>query len=234
VSKGRFSAVAAAFRDLARACVAIEAAFGDLDAEPAERKPRQKPLPIPAVDAPKSKREASGDLNGTDRKILTALAQQGRALTTSQIGTLAGMSSGTGSFGQALARLRASNYAEGPGTALRITQAGFDVLGPFARLPEGYELFEYWCGKVGGTAAKILRALRASGEDMSSEELGEATMLSHTTGSFGQALAKLRRLELIEGGGDSMVLSDSLLQAIAPTIGVYNTKSGRTHRVRAQ
>lgn len=231
----RFSAVTAAFRDLARACVALEAAFGDLDAEPAEPRPRQKPIPIPAAaDAPPKTRRKSGDINGTDRKILTVLAQQGRALTTSQIGTLAGLSSGTGSFGQAVARLRASDYAEGPGTALRITQAGFDVLGPFARLPEGYELFEYWCGKVGGTAAKILRALRASGEDMSSEELGEATMLSHTTGSFGQALAKLRRLELIEGGGDSMVLSDALRQAIVPTIGVFDLKSGKTHRVKAQ
>lgn len=192
MSKGRFSAVIAAFRDLARACVALEAAFGDLDAEPVERAPRQKPIPLAVAEKPPRSREASGDLNGTDRKILTALAQQGRALTTSQIGTLAGLSSGTGSFGQAVARLRASGYAEGPGTALKITQAGLDVLGPFARLPDGYELFEYWCGKVGGTAAKILRALRASSEDMSSEELGEATMLSHTTGSFEEAQPHIR------------------------------------------
>ncbi len=65
MSKGRFAAVTAAFRDLARACVALETAFADLEAEDNVPRPRaskdpsvepvapgrQKPLKIiPALD----------------------------------------------------------------------------------------------------------------------------------------------------------------------------------------
>jgi len=198
-------------------------------AEPKPAAPRAPALePLPDRD----------DFTRTEVKILTALAQAGHALTMPQMGTRSGLSSGTGSFKQALAALRREAYVHSQGAKTAITDDGVEALGTFARLPEGEQLFDYWCHKAGGTCAKILGALRTRHRERSgpatADELGLATALSSGTGSFGQALAKLRRLELIEGGGDSMVLSDSLRNAIAPTISVFDTKSGKTHRVKAQ
>lgn len=237
-----------ALRDLARACSALADA---LEAQPITREeptkpsPKQKARPTRQAEAAPSfsarnlgafdqAPEREG-LTRAESKILTVLAQAGHALSATQIGTRCGLSSKTGSFGQALAALRGDSYIVGSSSSIRITDEGLEALGPFPRLPEGSELFDYWCHKVGGAGAKILAALRQRHRDRlgpaSSADLGRMTGLSHGTGSFGQALAKLRRLELINGGGAAMVLSPELQRAVEITVGVFDRSTGKSVRV---
>jgi hypothetical protein len=66
---------------------------------------------------------------------------------------------------------------------------------------------------------------------MSAADLGEATGLSHTAGGFTQALADLRRMDLVSGTGKAMQLSTDFKRALEPTIGVFDMSSGRSVRV---
>ena len=235
--------IPAALRDVAKAFEALAQAYesqSHAQAVATKRKPvaseppRLDPAAAQALDAVPDR----DDLTKGEAKILTALAQAGRALSTAQIGTRCGLSSGSGSFAQAIAALRADGYVSGPGSAVVITDDGLEVLGPFTRLPEGKQLFDYWCHKVGGAGGKILAALRQRHRDrggpMSTAELGAATGLSHGSGSFAQALAKLRRLDLIEGPGSGIVLSAEMQQAAEIAIGVFDRVAGKTVKVNRE
>ncbi len=233
---------AAAASALADAMTAERAAA--LDAEVVRvRKEQGRPIPVtvavaqrPIVDV--FDREG---LTKTEVKILTALAQvhesSSRALSAAQIGIRTGLSHTSGSFTQTLADLRKEELIVGKSGGIRITADGLEALGPFPRLPEGEALFEYWCHKVGGAGSKILKALRKRCRDVgastvaSAGMLGADTGLSATSGSFTQALADLRKLELIEGGGSGMTLSVEMQRACEVTIGVHDTSTGKSVRV---
>lgn len=240
-----------ALRALAIACGQLADA---LDDEPIARrdvkpeKPRQNAATLVAkpaiVQAPKLDLEAAraidqvpdrDGLTKTEAKILTALAQAGHALSSVQIGTRCGLSSKGGAFAKALTDLRSSEYIVGGAGKIQITDEGLEALGPYARLPEGRQLFDYWCAKVGGTGAKILVALRQRHRERlgpaSSAELGAATGLAHKGGAFAATLTKLRKLELIEGGGAAMVLSPDMQRAGEITIGVLDRQAGKSVRV---
>lgn len=233
---------AEAFRRFGQAAFDVAAA---LDA--AEQEHRQAPraakatsrITPPTLDLAATKAldavPAREGLTKSETKILIALAQAARPLTLAQIGTRCGLSSGTGPFAKAVAGLRASGFAVGPGSALQITAEGLEALGPFPRLPEGQALFEYWCQKVGSSGGKILRALRDRHRQQlgpaSLAELGAATGLSHGTGPFAKTLATLRRLELIEGPGTANVLTVEMQRAAEVTFAVHDRQSGRTVRV---
>lgn len=233
---------AEAFRRLAQACLDVAASLEQAETDPrpvATAKATRGAISLPQLDANAARAldvvpEREGLTKG-ETKILTALAQAGRALSTSQIGTRCGLSSGSGSFAQSIAALRADGYVSGPGSAVAITDDGLEALGQFPHLPEGSQLFDYWCHKVGGAGGKILSALRRRhrerGGPMSAAELGTATGLSHGSGSFAQALAKLRRLDLVEGPGSGVVLSAEMQRACEVTIGVYDRQSGQTVKV---
>jgi hypothetical protein len=233
---------AQAFRSLARyideLAAALEGEGGPSVHGETARTPRVKPpapkLDLAAIKALDTVPDREG-LTKTETKILTALAQAGVALSLAQIGTRCGLSSGAGSFAQAVAALRGDGYIVGPGSGLKITEDGLEALGPFARLPEGAALFDYWCAKVGGTGGKILAALRqrhrAREGAATASQIGAATGLSHSAGSFAQALAKLRRLDLIEGPGSAVVLSAEMQRACEVTIGVFDRQSGKQVRV---
>ena len=232
---------AQAFRALARYIDELAAALEGEGGTTVHRdtKPEKVKLPPPKLDLAAAKAlDAIPDREGLTKgetKILTALAQAGRALSLPQIGTRCGLSSASGSFAQSVAALRSDGYVEGPGSALAITDDGLEALGPFARLPEGEQLFDYWCHKVGGAGGKILAALRQRhrerGGPATIGEIGAATGLSHGSGSFAQALAKLRRLDLIEGAGSAVTLSPEMQRACEITIGVFDRQSGKQIRV---
>jgi hypothetical protein len=244
LEKHTMTTVIVTLRNFAAAAIALADAWeeeagslGHRDVKPtktAKPRPEAPKLDLAAAKALDAVADREG-LTKTETKILTALAQAGRPLSLSQIGTRCGLSSGAGSFAQAVAALRADGYAEGPGAALAITDDGPEALGPFARLPEGSQLFDYWCAKVGSTGGKILVALRQRHREQQGPatlaQLGEATGLSHGAGSFAQALAKLRRLELVEGSGSANVLSPEMRRAVEVTIGVFDRQTGKQIKV---
>jgi hypothetical protein len=61
-------------------------------------------------------------------------------------------------------------------------------------------LIDYWCEKLGPCASAMLQTLSITpGHDLAREELATRTGYAETSGGFAKALARLRKLELVEG-----------------------------------
>jgi len=168
-----------------------------------------------AVDhAPRSPHQpprSTGDgPNGGLRRMLIALAQRPRDMTSTALGVRAGLSSSSGTFGTYLGRGRSEGWIAGTRDHLTITGAGLEALGSYDPLPEGPALLDYWLNQLGGGAARMLRALAESEGPMTRAQLGERAGLEAKSGTFGTYLGKLRTLELVTGRGDDLRLSVEL------------------------
>jgi uncharacterized protein len=155
----------------------------------------------------------NGALPKAQRLILTALAQyhpQGRSKT--QVALLTGYAKNGGGFGNAIGSLRASAFVVDRTDGLMdITPAGIVALGRFDTLPSGRALLEHWCAQLGKAERLILTALHeAYPNGMDKDELGRRTNYEPKGGGFGNALGRLRTLELIHGKGTLYVSVDLL------------------------
>lgn len=144
----------------------------------------------------------SSEISGGLRRMMIALAQRPN-LTKKQLGVRAGLSSKSGTFGTYLGRLRSSGWIDGS-NELQITPKGLDALGRYDPLPEGQELLRYWLQDLGQSGAGRMLSVLAEvyPKALTKEELGERADISHSSGTFGTYLGRLRSLELIEGRGE--------------------------------
>ena len=194
-------------------------------ARPTEREP--EPEPIAVFDGP------ADELTKTERKLLTALVQLGKASPLAMVGVVAQLSHTAGHVTKALATLRSAGYVSGKVSSLAATPAGREAVGTVPPLPRGNELLEYWCNKLGATCGKLLRGLRAptGTRTLSLEQLGAAAGLSYTAGHVTKALATLRRMEFIAGDRNALSLSAELAAALEPSFTVFDTSNGRSVKV---
>jgi hypothetical protein len=145
--------------------------------------------------------ESAGEIGGGIRRMMIALAQR-PGLNSKQLGVRASMSSNSGTFGTYLAKLRTNGWLEGGRDSMQLTPAGVAVLGEYTPLPEGQALLDHWLTDLGqgSGAARMLQALaNAYPQALTKEQLGTAANISHSSGTFGTYLSKLRTLELITG-----------------------------------
>lgn len=155
-------------------------------------------------------------LTKIERAILTVLRQRGKPTTERQLLAIAGLKY-TGSFTGALADLRRAEFIAGPGRALTLTELGSAELGDsVAALPTGRALLEHWLGKLRTPIEKrIVLAL----VDAPGGTVDEATLLdvigSKYTGSYTGAIAKLRKLDLLEPRGAPRMTRE-FLEAVQP------------------
>jgi hypothetical protein len=163
---------------------------------------RSLPTMRPSVTAPAGSGSVEVGKSGL-RRILIALAQR-NGLTNGQIGVRAGLSSTTGTFSTYMSRARSNGWITDQGDRRFITDAGMAVIGDYDPLPTGRALLDHWLRELGSSgASRILNALAGAYPDsMSNEQVGIASGLSHTTGTFSTYMSRLRTLELIEGRGD--------------------------------
>jgi len=178
-----------------------------------------KPTPLPVENATSGK---------TRRKILVALVQLNRPLNKLQIGLYAKLSSTSGGFGVAMAELKREGKIIADGGQFRVTAEGRAEAGDIAPLPTGGALFEFWCSRLGTTEGKILRALRPHGTVLSKPAIGDATGLSSSSGGFGVAIARVKRMGLVVGNGWAMELSPDFRRMLEPTIEVFDHASRRS------
>ena len=144
--------------------------------------------------------------------ILSALAQRGKETSKSQLGILSGYSSTSGSFGNALSNLRRLGLIDGRGgDNITITQKGMNNA-EFVPLPApGKELHQFWLSKLPKCERTILDFLiQQYPMFRTKHDIGIATKYAHTSGSFGNAVSKLRTLELVSGYANELKASDSL------------------------
>lgn len=169
------------------------------------------PDPVGTI-SPETRREIKK--SGGSRRMLIALAQRQRTgLSAKQLGVRAGLSPGSGTFSTYLAALRSQGYIDGSRSLIQITDAGLAFLGDYDPLPTGRELLAYWLNELGGGASRMLAAAAAVyPAAMTAEEVGEAANISAASGTFSTYLAKLRKLELVEGTRDRLRASAELFE----------------------
>lgn len=145
------------------------------------------------------------------RRILIALAQR-PGLNNRQIGVRAGLSSSSGTFSTYLSTARKSGWIRDEGEQRFITDDGLAALGDYEPLPSGQALLRHWLAELGNSgAARILLALAEyHPHELNYEQIGVKAGISHTSGTFGTYLSKLRTLELIQGGRGMLKASDEL------------------------
>jgi len=142
----------------------------------------------------------NGAMNPCERAILTALVQRHpKPSTRAQIALLSGYSQTSGGFGQALASLRRRGFLGDSGGAYEVTPTGIAAAGEVEPIPSRLERVQFWSERLGPCAGAILNALYAAYPgSIGRETLAARTGYSPTSGGFGQALAKLRTLGLVE------------------------------------
>lgn len=151
-------------------------------------------------------------LSKAERSILTALAQYPQGRSKVQVAVLTGYAVGGGGFGNALSSLRTRNLIVGRDPLL-VTAEGLETLGSsWEPLPTGRALLEHWIGQLGKAERLILQALADEWpRTLSKQEVAERTGYAAEGGGFGNALSRLRTLELIAGRGE-LRASDALFQ----------------------
>jgi hypothetical protein len=139
-------------------------------------------------------------LGRCERSILTVLAQYPQGRDVSQVAILSGYSGTSGGFNNALGKLRSVGFITRT-NPMQITQEGMAAAGDFDPLPTGRALQAYWLSKLPKCERMILEKLcEIYPESATSEQVGEATGYSSSSGGFNNALGKLRTLELINRG----------------------------------
>jgi hypothetical protein len=164
-------------------------------------------LPLPQLAG-----NGESKVSGGIKRMMIALAQRGE-LTKRQMCVRAGCSSTSGTTGTYISSMRTNGWITQSGENYTLTREGEKALGSYTPLPEGQALYEYWRDYLGGGAARILTALFESHPNIVPKSmLGELAGMSHTSGTFGTYLSKLRTLDLIEDVDKGLKASDEFFQ----------------------
>lgn len=160
---------------------------------------------IPKLSVPAPTRESNGDpddkpLGNTEKDILGfLLLHPGKAFKKQQIGAMTNKAWKGGTFNTYISRLRTKGLVVGSGE-IQITQLGIDqaaALGVEAK--EGSRVgIENWLNKLSGGCKKIYEVLLSDPTKVySKEELGEATGMVFTGGTFNTYISRLCTLGLV-------------------------------------
>lgn len=155
-----------------------------------------KPVKIDSCGASMSKCE---------RAILSVLAQYPDGRSRSQVSILSGYSVKSGSFNNSLSTLRTKGGIVGGRENMQITEEGINALGSYNPLPTGHDLLQYWLSSksLGRCEREVLKVLAEVYPDaLTKPGTADRSGYSVTSGSFANALSKLRTLELINGRQD--------------------------------
>lgn len=168
--------------------------------------PAHKSRPVEHTNA-----ASSTDLGKCERAILQVLSQFSDGCESGRLTLLAGYTF-SGSFSNALGRLRTLGFIEGQNTSvMRITNAGLSC-GPFQELPRGRELIEYWLRhpSFGKCERMILKELTDHPKGLTAEQLCDRTGYSFS-GSFSNALGKLRTAGVLVGKNTEVMRASETL-----------------------
>jgi len=148
------------------------------------------------------------DLSKAESKILQAAfwIKDDEVIDLSKISLYSGYRQ-SGSFSTAIGTLRKRGYLDG----LKLTAEGTRVVSQYSDpKPEGSDLVVWLKEKLNTCEKKILDFLLEADDLKSREEISEGTGYSQS-GSFSTALARLKKMEAIEGNGNEGFQCNSLL-----------------------
>jgi hypothetical protein len=165
------------------------------------------------VAVPVDRARAGNPPGKTHRRLLEALALHG-PLDRQRLGVIVGLTPSAGHFGNLLSDLRRDGYITGDRNApLQITAAGALWVDGAEQLPApGAALLDWWCQKVGGRRADILRELAAAGGELSRTDLAVRLGLEPKAGHYGNLLSELRAFGIINGKQGEPIALDADLR----------------------
>lgn len=172
--------------------------------------PRQTDRPKP----PQRSHEGNGRLGAERKPLLTLASAYPGGLTEAQWATIAGFKRTGGTWSTYKSRLRTAGLIEQRGNLWHATEAGVEAVGGAPPAPSTTEeRIAMWRAALGGGPGKILDELVARyPSSLSRDELGAATSLEPTGGTFSTYLSRLASNGLIERNGGAIRASDSLFQ----------------------
>lgn len=140
------------------------------------------------------------ELGRCEKAILETLAKFNKSCSKVKIGIFAGYSSKSGSFSNAISKLKNAGYVNANNGDLEITQKGVEQVVFVEPLPNTNEkILSFWINKVGKCAGEILKiVVPIYPNSISKYDVGEQTYYSPNSGSFSNAISKLKTLGLIE------------------------------------
>jgi len=155
----------------------------------------EKPRPTPKTVYATGKQDS--DLGKAERAILSAIYWlRGEAITPAKVGFYADYTAGSGSFNNALGRLRSAGLLQG----WQITPEGEAAAAIAGEKPSGGNLRVWLRRKLGRAENALLDALCAAHpQRLTADQLAEASGYTAGSGSFNNALGKLRSIEAAEG-----------------------------------
>jgi hypothetical protein len=159
--------------------------------------------PSPPIRALPDNHRTNGNLPKMEKTILSVLAQYpATGRSAPQVAIQAGYAL-SGSFSNAVSNLRTAGFIEGGSDQLRITSAGLENNGGADPLPLGPGLLEYWRRQLPNMERMILETV-SKNYPIGKEALAEACGYQ-MSGSFSNALSKLRTLGLVNGRGSEPI-----------------------------
>lgn len=143
----------------------------------------------------------SAKLDKPARAIMNVLSIVApKAVSTTYLSIMTGYSVKSSSMANALGQLRSQGLAEGPGSAIAITDKGATLYPSSETLPTGEALFEWWKSKLDKASRTMLQVFYDAGQrEITKEYLADQSGYSPSSSSVANGLGKLRSLELIVG-----------------------------------
>lgn len=152
-------------------------------------------------------------VGGALRMLKVLVSRHPIKLTRSQLATFSKLSPNSGTFGTYLSSLKSKQYIFTEGDLFSATPEGIDFVGEAPNPPQTTEeIIDMWKNNLTGGFRRMFEALvQNHPTELSKNDLGYATGLSASSGTFGTYMSILRSNGLIKVSRDGMIgLSDSL------------------------
>jgi hypothetical protein len=149
---------------------------------------------------------------GALRMLKVLVSRYPIKLTKSQLATLSKLSPRSGTYGTYFSALKSNGFIELDGDHVMASKTGLDFIGEApVPLQSSEEVIDMWRNNLKGGARRMFDALVAYyPHAMTKQELGNATELEPTSGTFGTYLSMLRSNGLIETRGHEVKASGDL------------------------
>lgn len=196
---------------------AVDEAIAAIAARPRQVVPTAAPKRPEPVRAAAGGKSPARPLGRCECSCLRVLSLRG-PLSRTELAIRAGYAVDSGGYAVALANLRARGaLSTERGDVCKLTGEGLALAMSTPHEPRAVgNPLEFWCGRVGACASAVLQTLvSAYPETLERSDLADRAGYSAESGGFAVALAKLRRLELVDG----LRASGAIMAAISPPSG---------------
>ncbi len=211
---------------------AVTAAFADIETRVGHGTNGSQPPPTTGI-GPGARQPNPEPVNashlprGAQAMLRRAAEAHPMRLTWTQLATLAGLSSTSGTFNSYRSNLRAAGYlidGDDGGDTVAISPAGIAVSGhtPAAAPVTAPEIRAMWRSRLPSGAQRMFDALVAAyPHPLTRQELGDAARITPTSGTFGSYVGTLRRNGLAVTDRDQVTATDVV--ALGPHVATTDT-----------